>query len=180
MKGIKRMPELVPPQPLNATRSSIEEFAAKFSKTLEFDPLARGSLRRAVQELSGNIVYNSLDFEAEEASLLVRKPKDFDICLSSLCGQDRNRFSIAHELGHYLLHYLCHGRKDEMRAARSGENTRIEWEANWFAGALLMPSDSFKVAHTRYRGDVELLAAHFGVSKVAAEVRKKVLYPAEA
>jgi Zn-dependent peptidase ImmA (M78 family) len=42
-------------------------------------------------------------------------------------SRTRQRFSIAHELGHHLLHH-CHG-----------ENDLAEKEANIFAGALLAP-----------------------------------------
>jgi Zn-dependent peptidase ImmA (M78 family) len=56
---------------------------------------------------------------------------------------NRQRFSIAHELGHYKLHkkgtYIDNGVYALFRMD-SGSGTDVEeWEANQFAAALLMP-----------------------------------------
>jgi Zn-dependent peptidase ImmA (M78 family) len=62
---------------------------------------------------------------------------------------NRQRFTIAHELGHFLLHsattrdlYLDHSFKVLLRDARSSEGTdTTEREANLFAAEFLMPID---------------------------------------
>jgi Zn-dependent peptidase ImmA (M78 family)/transcriptional regulator with XRE-family HTH domain len=57
-----------------------------------------------------------------------------------LLGSDKNsavrsRFDAAHELGHLILHRDITRDEMESKAVRD----RIEREANWFAGAFLMP-----------------------------------------
>lgn len=47
----------------------------------------------------------------------------------------RIRFNLAHELGHVLLH----SKYSEGEISNSSNRKRIEWEANYFAGCLLMP-----------------------------------------
>jgi Zn-dependent peptidase ImmA (M78 family)/DNA-binding XRE family transcriptional regulator len=51
----------------------------------------------------------------------------------------RSRFDLAHELGHLILHNRI--TEDDLKN-RYVQN-RIEDEANYFAGAFLLPSDSF-------------------------------------
>lgn len=61
---------------------------------------------------------------------------------------NRQRFTIAHELGHYLLHsfspqdlYVDHSFQVLLRDERSSEGTdTTEREANLFAAELLMPA----------------------------------------
>lgn len=49
----------------------------------------------------------------------------------------RQRFTLAHELGHYLL---CHKeRKKEELVINLNDTDQYEWEANIFAGELLVP-----------------------------------------
>lgn len=58
---------------------------------------------------------------------------------------NRQRFTIAHEVGHYLLHdggtYVDRSTTARFRSHEAGSGTaREEREANQFAAALLMPS----------------------------------------
>lgn len=67
----------------------------------------------------------------------------------------RFRFTVAHEIAHYELHRMLLQSitnqtdffnsvvsKDNIVCRSSQQNTRIEWQANRFAGALLMPERS--------------------------------------
>ncbi|OTO29262.1 hypothetical protein A5816_001547 [Enterococcus sp. 3G1_DIV0629] len=51
----------------------------------------------------------------------------------------RIRFNLAHELGHILLH-SSYNKKE---VANSSNHKRIEMEANFFAGSLLLPEEGF-------------------------------------
>jgi len=59
--------------------------------------------------------------------------------------EERKRFTIAHELGHFLLHegqplHVDHNFRVNLRSGKSSEGTDIEEkEANFFAAELLMP-----------------------------------------
>jgi Zn-dependent peptidase ImmA (M78 family) len=96
----------------------------------------------------------------------------------------RRRFTMAHELGHYLYHaHLLGEGVDDNQAYRSSEDgpyanpnigKREETEANRFAAMVLMPSDKVRAEWQRLR-DPENLAKKFQVSKQAMEIRLKSL-----
>jgi Zn-dependent peptidase ImmA (M78 family) len=100
--------------------------------------------------------------------------------------EHRQRFSIAHEIGHFVLHYLpgrargglfaCTTSDMEVRTAPQGDGARTlhlrqEAEANRFAAALLMPEGAVKAMHKVTGGRVFGLARHFKVSPKAMEIR---------
>lgn len=165
------------PKPANASKSQVSVFAEQMAKRLSYHPYSK-DIFRVIEELGGKIETKSSEdsFGEHDASLTVRKKGDFTVYLSALCGPDRNRFSAGHELGHYLMHYVAQKRTDSMCAARNGDSKdKAEWEANWFAGAFLMPSITFREIHANYAGNADLIALHFQVSRRAAEVRAEVL-----
>ena len=82
----------------------------------------------------------------------------------------RNLFTIAHEIGHFVLHDGSQNRFDEYHKYTPEELTK-ERQANDFAGELLMPQYKFKEVFDEVRGDIKNLADRFGVSIRAAEVR---------
>lgn len=96
-------------------------------------------------------------------------------------ARERQRFTIAHELAHYLLHrQLIDSMPDGITDSvlyRSGAPERIEYEANRLAAELVMPrqlvqrklDDEFGGVVTE--ATIESLAASFQVSKAAMEIR---------
>jgi predicted transcriptional regulator len=85
----------------------------------------------------------------------------------------RRRFTVAHEIGHHLLHadgaaVLC--RPADVEAARGDERAR-EREANRFAAELLMPEQLVRAAADADGPDPIALAERFGVSDVAMGFR---------
>jgi Zn-dependent peptidase ImmA (M78 family) len=82
----------------------------------------------------------------------------------------RNLFTIAHEIGHFILHQGSQNRFDEYHKYTEEELAR-EKVANNFAGELLMPQYKFKEAFDEVRGDIKKLADRFGVSIRAIEIR---------
>lgn len=96
-------------------------------------------------------------------------------------ARERQRFTIAHELAHFLLHKPVidsspDGIKDNV-LYRSGEPERIEYEANRLAADIVMPMQLVEsVLHEEFGGvvtdgTIESLAARFQVSKAAMEIR---------
>ena len=148
----------------------IDHYAAECANALNFEIGA--DAWELVNRLGGRLqVQDIFSNSFDDDTLFVHGPHDFDMVLSSVSGPRRDRFTIAHELGHYFLH--SHQGRYPLVAARSGSD-RAEWEANWFAAGFLMPTVQFLAAMNR--GDSSrLLAAQFGVSESAAEIRKKVL-----
>ncbi len=72
----------------------------------------------------------------DENKILIRE----DIYKRACAGAGRDRFTIAHEIGHYILHD-----SRSIVLTRMAPNVKIpayrdlEWQANAFGGALLMP-----------------------------------------
>jgi Zn-dependent peptidase ImmA (M78 family)/transcriptional regulator with XRE-family HTH domain len=90
-------------------------------------------------------------------------------CNTSDCGWSRQRFNLAHELAHVLLH---HGRVTEKEVRTPGTYRKIEDQAHRFAAALLFPRDAF-VRTIRYPS-LEEFAAHkqeWGLSILAQVIR---------
>ena len=124
------------------------------------------------------IRYGSLDGAA--ARLVVRSSGRAVIRLAERSGEGgRARFSIAHELGHLLLH-----RADLVELCAEGDlaietNKPMEGEANAFATELLMP----KVFIERYVNDeisldaVRKVADVFDVSMTASALRVVTFTP---
>jgi len=91
----------------------------------------------------------------------------------------RINFTIAHELGHYLLHRAAYpngikcGEQDIVRW--DSDYAQIEQQANQFAATLLMPYDDFRrQVEPRARVDLDILsqcADRYRVSLIAAVLR---------
>lgn len=95
----------------------------------------------------------------------------------------RQRFTIAHELGHLALHrgdkvHVDHGFRINLRDGRSASAENVEEvEANAFAADLLMPAEWIwrdldgTAIDPGDDGQIALLAAHYGVSQQALLIR---------
>jgi len=81
-------------------------------------------------------------------------------------GKVRDRFTIAHELGHFFL--IC---EFGVRFSRAAPDAKLppyrdpEWQADCFAGELLAPS------HLIRGMTAEEVSSTFGVSRTAAEIQ---------
>jgi len=69
--------------------------------------------------------------------------------------QNRLRFSIAHEIGHFVMHRNAYGQfrirtaQDYVRAIQNMTDkayNALEWQANQFAGNVLVPSEQLAVS----------------------------------
>jgi IrrE N-terminal-like domain len=92
----------------------------------------------------------------------------------------RRRFTIGHELGHWVMHrdgpqalFCRRATVDETVTLPARD---IEEEASAFAAALLMPQWLFVREHARCGGDVATLCATFGSSRAATERRIASLF----
>ena len=100
----------------------------------------------------------------------------------------RQRFSIAHELGHYFLHArrnessvpIAYQRCDQRRvdaepASDDREAGDIEAEADAFAGAFLLPADEIRADLAHFGKCVAFSAERYGVSEATVRRRLKTL-----
>jgi Zn-dependent peptidase ImmA (M78 family) len=105
---------------------------------------------------------------------------------SAVRSEGRQRFTIAHEFGHYLLHRHQQQRFECGDAdIETGEGTGrdIEAEADRFASALLMPLDDFRRQVDGEPISFDLLghcADRYGVSLTAAALRWIEIAPKRA
>lgn len=85
----------------------------------------------------------------------------------------RQRFTAAHELGHFVLHKEAVGHKNEDNylLRSEGMSNRQEAEANRFAASLLMPFDLIEAAMRSGITSPRELAKHFNVSEIAMSIR---------
>ena len=122
-----------------------------------------------LEKFGGSIEYLGMNdwFESADGSISVEGEREFKIFVSDFTGLLRNRFTIAHELGHYILH-SDYG-KHKIKAARSGTG-RVESEANYFAAGFLMPKKLFTQELEKSKEPLHL-ASKFMVSIPAAEIR---------
>lgn len=87
----------------------------------------------------------------------------------------RQRFTVAHELGHYVL---SHGDKfrDPIKNFSSANFEPAEVAANKFAAEILMPADMLSSAIEKMAiSDISKLAKIFSVSEAAMRFRMKNL-----
>lgn len=88
----------------------------------------------------------------------------------------RQRFTIAHEIGHFALGHLDASKTRLLRDTSGAFNTvefdPIEAQANKFAAALLMPSEEVKALFFgKGSKNVDEMASLFKVSSVAMRYR---------
>jgi len=131
----------------------------------------RANLDILIERIGGHIKY--VPFLEYDAS--IRKHNDtFVILVDSSKPTTRQRFSIAHELGHLFLH-LGYDNKTYWNSVSEEDSFKLrngvsfeEQEANQFAAELLMPSNEFKyVAQNNLIDNVYYLndiADYFGTS----------------
>lgn len=94
-----------------------------------------------------------------------------DVYERAIKGYGRDRFTLAHELGHFLMH-----QPENISFARTGIDNKIEayrdpeWQANTFAAELLMP---YELINTTNPNEI---VEEFGVTYQAASIRVKKIY----
>ncbi|MEZ6090663.1 MAG: ImmA/IrrE family metallo-endopeptidase [Pirellulaceae bacterium] len=156
--------------PTNQAKTVVETFAKDVASQFGFG--IGNDVSELVRELGGRIRYEDImeSIEEESGSIVVHGQHDFDITLPHYTSALRDRFTIAHELGHFLLHSDLGA--TPIIAYRNGSG-RIEWEANWFAAGLLMPAEEFRAECQLPDVSTAQLAAKFGVSLDAARIRQE-------
>ncbi len=162
------------PAECGLSKAAVDTFASQVADHFGYSPGA--TLSPIVEKMGGTILtQNILDFNRlPSGSIRIDGVGRFQIFLASHTGPTRDRFTIAHELGHYVLHYLYpnqNGKKIERLEAQRYGSGRVEWEANWFAAGFLMPAIQFGERYHALNGSLAALAAEFGVSIESARIR---------
>lgn len=121
------------------------------------------------------------------SGMLYRSATDTVVGLNENHSETRRRFSLAHELGHFLLHkgeVFVDAKVNFRNRLSSMGVDREEIEANEFAAELLMPSDLVSTEFyklfdadktSEHASPVDTLASRFKVSTQAMEFRLRNL-----
>ena len=140
--SLPRLPDAIPPFTEDLEdESAIEQFALEVRAAADIDDDAVvGNVIRAAERLGCTV----LPMEGElgrHLGLSLFSDLHPTLCVSRPCDDvpgDRQRFTVAHELGHLGLHRGNHAPSDPHEAKR------MELQAHRFAGAFLIPGDALR------------------------------------
>lgn len=133
------------------------------------------NLESITNHLGLNVVRK--DFSSDGLSAVLFR-KERKVAINSIHGKERQRFSLAHEIGHYVLHenqndFIDPVFKRENMVLQKNKST--EMEANQFAAALLMPEiflkKSIQNIDTKDSDWMAKLAGEYRVSMQAMSFR---------
>lgn len=146
-------------------------------------PIPIYDIEAVVNDIGGKINNRNMN-ENDSDGFIIKEGNTFVISIDPLQDEKRNRFTIAHELGHLFLHmgYKINDQlwaeQDESPYYRNGSSEK-EYQANEFAAALLMPKDKYKEVMDKYSNGSKVstskIAEYFHVSIDAASNRGKFL-----
>ena len=102
-----------------------------------------------------------------------------EVRLADQENKGRYRFTLAHELAHWILHReMILSDKTEAAFIDGIHNSKMESQADYFASALLMPMGAIKKYYYSLFGKgysrsdlISAMAEHFQVSKQAMQIR---------
>lgn len=163
---------------MNAIDKKVEPKANELLKHFRVDS-APVNVFAMAKKLGINVIFDNLD--ADTSGIMLQKKNKTRIAINSSHHINRQRFTLAHEIGHFHLHLL--NKEDEAifvdkRFFRNVESskgsTRIEIEANAFAACLLMPKKFMRksiVNPVISDIDVFKLALQYEVSEQAMTLR---------
>ena len=127
-------------------------------------------------------VMNAKFSEPDKSGAVTKRGGSISIYLNYDDISARKRFTIAHEIGHYILH--INAADDDIEIVDTEDNfrsvnyefqewdqsKRMEWEANVFAAAILMNEELVRREWEKEK-DLKLLAWKFQVSESAMAIR---------
>lgn len=140
------------------------------SKNLKRVPLDVVGLASSI-----GILVEYLPLSSDVSGFLKRKNQLWTIGVNSFHHANRQRFTIAHELGHYFLHRDHGDFEDGALFRKDRQYHHREFDANNFASRLLMPENDFRAMAIRHPANIDLVSEYFGVSKAAATFRAENL-----
>jgi Zn-dependent peptidase ImmA (M78 family) len=125
----------------------------------------------------GLTVIETPDWQNDASGSIERSRSGFIIKINAEHSATRKRFTLAHEMAHYILHrdLIGDGITDDAMY-RSGCPNSIETEANQYAAGLLMPARLMREAWKQGIRSYAEMANRFGVSSKAAEIRMRELF----
>jgi len=121
-----------------------------------------------------SIHLRSIPMENEKSGFFKKQDGAWVIGVNSLHHPYRRRFTMAHELGHFVFHRELGIDFEDTALFRDGESNTLEWDANKFASELLMPEREFR-AFLKTNDSIDDVSDKFQVSTLAIKIRAKQL-----
>lgn len=147
-------------------------------------PIPITNIDAAVKKMGGYIIENPSINRFSDGRIRKAGDNTFSIEISPFQTEERRNFAIAQELGHLFLHMGFKNNIDKWRAQdhtpyyRNG-NPELEYQANEFAAAFLMPQSKYKEIMDKNTDgtlvDTSKVAEYFHVSIDTAANRGKWL-----
>jgi Zn-dependent peptidase ImmA (M78 family) len=115
--------------------------------------------------------------ESELSGILRKIPESdkWELLINAKHHPNRQRYTIAHEIGHYLLHRHLQLEFQDRIFFRGADSSKEELQANSFASEVLIPESDFRQMVSEGKNKVDELAQKFGVSTLALRIRAKNL-----
>lgn len=156
-------------------KEKIADIVRKYGNTLPVPIIS-------VANDQGIDVYETDEFKDDESGSIQKEGEKFVIYVNSKHSPARKRFTIAHEIGHFLLHsdkletkeHIDQVRRPVLMRSKTSkankEELNMERDADEAAASILMPEAEFKKIWTESKTVAEI-AEIFNVSESAATVR---------
>lgn len=166
----------VPPMSRSAIRGLANQLRSSMKIRGLFFPVME-VLEFALPQIIPNFSYEIGTIEEMGGTHGLTYPQDSliilreDIYEGALNGVGRDRMTVAHEIGHLLMHKnIAFARAEPGVEIRAFESS--EWQAKCFSGELLVPMTQ---AHLLKNMSVEEIASECGVSAHAAFYQKELI-----
>lgn len=155
-----------------------EEFISAYNLNSSRLPIP---IRELIEKLGVTVIEH--DFDNNISGVLSINGQNKSIGINKSEGEQRKRFTLAHELGHLILHQEKGNLfMDSILFRKTGDGytkkeEKIEREANFFAANILMPANRVREELRNVTLDfiedtsIENLAEKFGVSVSAMNYR---------
>lgn len=137
-------------------RTEVEDRAATILSKVEYESgaVSLGSICAYLKEKAALLVTESANLPKGVLGQISFGPDVIHLDNGQASTNERIRFTLAHELGHFLLghgNYIaresCREEDiaiDRLHVINTRDIGRMEWQANYFASCLLLPKKQFK------------------------------------
>lgn len=173
IKGDRRKRSFDDEPTLHKDVESILEVAKKNGYINDFEV----DIEKIVLENGINLIKDDSMESSMSGSLSKDKKRNvWVIKVNAKHHKKRQRFTIAHEFAHYILHKDDQGTfVDEEIYFRKDHSSAIEYNADRFASELLIPEELFKTAVNKGIKKISELSDLFNVSSAAISMRAEKL-----
>lgn len=135
----------------------------------------RFDIERFIRDKYSNIIIKREKLESDISGKLEMKGNVWVMTVNSLHPAVRQRYTLGHELGHYLNHRDSVKSFEDSVFFRSNQKSSMEYMADQFAACLLMPETDINALLKRGIKTVKEMASKFDVSLEAMKYRLEQL-----